>query len=118
LRWSNWESRATERGISKGGEPSRPTFSRTGPSIGTITLVASRTFSPIFAAVGRAMLFPMKLRLPMVIGNMRNELLEKSAFMIDTPSESMVPLPTVVSRAESWRISVPKLEPVCSTCGR
>ena len=28
------------RGISKQGEPSRPTFSRTGPSIGAITLVA------------------------------------------------------------------------------
>ena len=32
------------RGISKLGEPSSPTPSRTGPSIGTITLVASRQF--------------------------------------------------------------------------
>ncbi len=32
-------SRAEARGISKAGEPSRPTFSRTGPSIGAITLV-------------------------------------------------------------------------------
>ena len=30
---------------------------------------------------------------------MRNELLEKSAFMTDSPSETIVPVPTVVSSA-------------------
>ena len=35
------------RGISKAGEPSSPTFSRTGPSIGIMVLVPSSTFTPV-----------------------------------------------------------------------
>src|SRR5213594_3196094 len=49
-RWSNRLSRSTERGISKGGEPSKPTPSRILPSIGTITLIASRQLSAVLAA--------------------------------------------------------------------
>ena len=37
---------STDRGISNGGEPSRPTCSRIGPSIGTIVLVPKSTLSP------------------------------------------------------------------------
>src|SRR5213076_1373840 len=44
-RWSNRQSRSTDRGISKGGEPSKPTPSRTLPSRGTITFVPRRTMS-------------------------------------------------------------------------
>jgi hypothetical protein len=32
--------------MTKLGEPSSPTFCRTGPSIGTMTFVASRTLPP------------------------------------------------------------------------
>ena len=42
LSSSRLVSRRTERGISKLGEPSRPTPSRTFPSIGTMTLVAEQ----------------------------------------------------------------------------
>ena len=43
---------ATERGISKQGEPSRPTPSRTGPVTGIMTLVASRQLSPVRPPAG------------------------------------------------------------------
>jgi hypothetical protein len=46
-RWANLASRWTVRGISNGGDPSRPTPSRTGPSIGTMTLVARRQLSAV-----------------------------------------------------------------------
>ena len=49
---SSWWSRSTVRGISKLGEPSRPTPSRTGPSIGTMTFVASRQLSPVRPCAG------------------------------------------------------------------
>ena len=62
LRSSNCASRWTERGISNAGEPSRPTSRRTGPSIGIMTFVANRQFSPARAPIGKVMLFPRKLR--------------------------------------------------------
>ena len=37
---------------------------RTGPSIGTITLVASSTLSPVRLRAGKTMLLPRKLRSP------------------------------------------------------
>ena len=46
LRWSNAVSRATVRGISKQGEPTRPVSSLTGPSTGTMVLVPRRTLPP------------------------------------------------------------------------
>jgi hypothetical protein len=52
FRWSNRLSRSTDRGISKGGEPSSPTFSRTLPSIGTMTFVASMQLSPVLPRGG------------------------------------------------------------------
>jgi hypothetical protein len=39
-------------GISNGGDPRRPTFSRTGPSTGIMTLVPSRTLSPVRPPTG------------------------------------------------------------------
>ncbi len=51
-------SRSTTRGISKAGEPRSPTFSRTGPSVGIMTLVASRQFAPTFAAAGKLIRLP------------------------------------------------------------
>ena len=52
LPWSNPLSRSTVRGISKLGEPSSPTSSRTLPSIGTMTFVASRQLSPVLLCAG------------------------------------------------------------------
>ena len=52
IRWSNRLSRSTVRGISKLGEPSSPTPSRTFPSIGTRTFVASRQLSPVLPCGG------------------------------------------------------------------
>ena len=52
LRWPNCWSEWTERGISKEGEPSRPTPSRTGPLTGIMTLVASRQSSPVRPPAG------------------------------------------------------------------
>ena len=52
FRSSNLLSRSTVRGISKLGEPSRPTPSRTFPSIGTMTFVASRQLSPVLPCEG------------------------------------------------------------------
>ena len=51
-RWSNVLSRSTVRGISKLGEPSSPTFSRTLPSMGTSTFVPSRQLSPTLLCEG------------------------------------------------------------------
>ena len=51
-------SRSTMRGISKHGEPSSPTFSRTGPSIGIMVLVPSRQFAPVRPSTGSETLLP------------------------------------------------------------
>ena len=51
-RWSNRLSRSTERGISNGGEPSRPTPSRISPSSGIIAFVASRQLAPVRPPAG------------------------------------------------------------------
>ena len=51
-RWANLVSRSTVRGISKLGEPSSPTPSRTSPSIGTMTFVARRQLSPVLPCEG------------------------------------------------------------------
>ena len=45
-------------------------------------------------------------------------MLEKSAFMIDRPSATIVPLPTVLRYGVSCPTSVPKFDPVCSTSQR
>ena len=50
--WTNVLSRSTVRGISKLGDPSRPTPSRTSPSIGTRTFVARRQLSPVRPCAG------------------------------------------------------------------
>ena len=52
LRWSKRGSLVTERGISKHGEPSSPTLARTGPSRGTMALVAIKQFSPVRPPAG------------------------------------------------------------------
>ncbi len=41
-----------DRGISKHGEPSSPTLARTGPSSGTMALVAIMQFSPVRPPAG------------------------------------------------------------------
>ena len=99
---SNWASRCTDRGISNGGEPSRPTSVRIGPSIGTITFVASRQFSPTRAPIGTVMSFPRKLRPASWTRESRNEVLVKSAFIMFRPSETMVPVPTELRNGDSW----------------
>ena len=45
----------------------------------------------------------------------RNEVLENSAFMIERPSETIVPVPMWLSAGTSCLTSMPKFEPVCST---
>ena len=64
------------------------------------------------------MLFPRKLFGPMDTGDTRKDVLEKSAFMIDRPSATIVPLPIVLRNGVSCPTSVPKLNPVCSTSHR
>ena len=64
FRWSKLLSRSTDLGISKAGEPSSPTFSRTGPLIGTMTFVASRQLSRVLPRGGYTMPLPRKLRCP------------------------------------------------------
>ena len=51
-------------------------------------------------------------------GETRNDVLEKSAFMIDRPSATIVPLPIVLRNGVSCPTSVPKFDPVCSTWQR
>ena len=45
-------------------------------------------------------------------------MVEKSAFMIDRPSATIVPLPIVLRNGVSCPTSVPKFDPVCSTSHR
>ena len=45
-------------------------------------------------------------------------MVEKSAFMIDRPSATIVPLPIVLRYGVSCPTSVPKFNPVCSTSHR
>ncbi len=64
------------------------------------------------------MLLPRKLRSPIDTCDRRKEVLERSAFMTDKASETIVPLPTVVRYGDSCPSSVPKFDPVCWTCER
>ena len=64
------------------------------------------------------MLFPRKLSAPIDTGDTRNDVLEKSALMIDRPSATIVPLPTMLRYGFSWPTSVPKFDPVCTTWPR
>ena len=61
------------------------------------------------------MLLPRKFRFPMAAGATRKEVAENSALMNDSPSETIVPVPTAASVGTSCLTSMPKLEPVCST---
>ena len=45
-------------------------------------------------------------------------MVEKSAFMIDRPSATIVPLPMVLRNGVSCPTSMPKFDPVCSTSHR
>ena len=73
---------------------------------------------PVLACAGKAMLFPTKLRGPMDAQDTWNEVLEKSALMIDNPSATIVLLPTVLWNGVSWRTSILKFDPVCTTRDR
>lgn len=64
------------------------------------------------------MLLPRKLRGPIEACERRNDVLEKSALTIDSPSATIVPVPTVARYGVSCCTSEPKLEPVCSTTPR
>ena len=61
---------------------------------------------------------PRKLWAPMDTWDSRKDVLEKSALMTDSPSATIVPRPTETWNGVSWRTSVPKLDPVCSTVDR
>ena len=89
----------TERGISKQGEPSRPTPSRTGPADRDHDLGGQQAVvaGPAARGVGDPVAKEVPRRRSRA-GTTRNELLENSAFMIDSPSETMVPVPTVAER--------------------
>ena len=58
------------------GEPSSPTSCRTGPSIGTMALVAIRQLSPTRLEPGTVTWLPRKLRRPIATCATRNEELE------------------------------------------
>ena len=64
------------------------------------------------------MLFPTKLCGPIDTREIRNDVLEKSAFISDRPSATIVPLPIVLRNGVSCPTSVPKFDPVCSTSDR
>ena len=64
------------------------------------------------------MLFPKKLLPPMYTGETRNDVVEKSAFMMDRPSATIVPLPMMLMYGVSCPTSVPKFDPVCSISPR
>lgn len=61
------------------------------------------------------MRFPRKLCAPIAVGDSRKEVLEYSAFIRDSPSATMVPVPILLRKGLSCLTPVPKLEPVCST---
>ena len=63
------------------------------------------------------MLLPKKQRAPIDTPRTGTSVAEKSAFMTDSESETIVPEPIVVSSAASCLSSVPKFEPVCSSRG-
>lgn len=89
-------SRWTDRGISKLGEPRRPTSSRILPSTGTMTLVASRQLAPVRPPAGYAIRLPRKFRGPMAVRETRKDVLENSALLTESPSATIVPVPTVL----------------------
>jgi hypothetical protein len=58
------------------------------------------------------MLFPRKLCGPIVTGDTQNDVLEKSALMIDSPSATIVPRPMVLRYGLSCFTIWPKFDPV------
>lgn len=64
------------------------------------------------------MLFPTKFCGPIDTRDTRKDVLERSAFIIVSPSATIVPLPIVVRYGVSCPTSVPKFDPVCSTWDR
>ena len=58
---------------------------------------------------------PMKVRGPIAARDTRNEVLETSSFTTFSPSATIVPLPTEVSKGFEVITSLPKFDPVCST---
>jgi hypothetical protein len=64
------------------------------------------------------MLLPRKLCAPIDVRDTRKALFEKSALINDSPSATIVPLPTETWNGVSCRTSVPKFDPVCSTFER
>ena len=60
----------------------------------------------------------MKLSGPIDTRDTRKDVLEKSAFMMDRPSATIVPRPMLVRYGVSCPTSVPKFDPVCSTWPR
>ncbi len=58
---------------------------------------------------------PRKLCAPIEARDTLNDVLENSAFETDSPSATMVPLPTEVRYGESCFTASPKFDPVCTT---
>lgn len=61
------------------------------------------------------MLFPRKLYGPIEARDTRKDVLENSALTMESPSATIVPLPTEHRYGVSCCTSVPKFDPVCST---
>jgi hypothetical protein len=57
------------------------------------------------------MLFPRKLCPPIDTGDTRKDVLDKSAFIRDSPSATIVPLPIVLRYGVSCPTPVPKFDP-------
>ena len=70
------------------------------------------------AARDRLMSFPRKLSGPIDARDTRKDVLEKSALMTDSPSATIVPLPTEARYGVSCFTSQPKFDPVCTTGGK
>ncbi len=59
-----------------------------------MTFVASRQLSPVLPRAGKAIRLPRKLRGPIDTRDTRKDVLEKSVLMIESPSATIVRLPT------------------------
>ena len=115
LTSSCW-SRLTDRGISKLGAPSRPT------PFPHVSVEGNHELRREEAVVARPALrgvgdpVPEEASPPRSThGDRRKDVFEKSALMMDSPSATIVPLPTELRNGVSCLTSSPKFEPVCRT---
>ena len=106
-------SSARRRGISKAGEPRRPTPVR-GPAVERDHgLAADEDVVPQPRPAGTGRAFPRKHRLPIARGATRNAVLETRRWPGRRRRTSIVPGPTVIGYGLPCRSAAPTFDPVC-----